>query len=605
MAPSATKAKTFIIEPWVDYIGSGETHHWNDKAVLNKDIQVEPTFYSQSARIQFEHAKDEDFLNDFNVKQFKETFGTLKFDSQNELLTGTRNIKLDVIASTPMSQIEGAPDSNFILPIIHTHTTEQNQQQTAYVKHEPIKPVTRLLFYNGLVTQTGTFPQQGGSDSGWWFTADELTAPTKYYTYPRVSYFEDVIPTTNTLNLNWQIETGYIATQTGIDWMLGKSIYDVYWRQYINNIYNKYNRKVTAYFVLDNVDLQNFSFDDIIHFQNNYYRPEKVIDVEIGEKSETKVELVKLLNYSPVENPCEDAAPLRYDISVTGADPAGACNGSIVVTILDGAPGFSINVTNGSTYNQTVTSGVQSINFPNLCADDYTITITDACNQQAVENRTVLDGSPVHLLVPCSGESGSIYASYTELVPTGKSVNITGSDKCWFSLGLAQATATTTITQVFDNCNTCYTFYVVQECGIPGQQWIVGWDHSTTLSIGDAVKVTPNTDMVAGNCYEIVAVTTVPGVLDGVVTQTFDNCSFCAGTPYNVYILENCSTGQIQRGNWNGSPLYVGQAVKITNDGGVGCWEVLGTSVLTPTTTVIATYNDCLDCGSPSGPSGG
>ena len=55
--------------------------------------------------------------------------------------------------------------------------------------------------------------------------------------------------------------------------------------------------------ILNNVDLQDFSFDDIIYVNGIYYRPEKISNVQIGEPSPTKVQLIKLVDNFITVNP--------------------------------------------------------------------------------------------------------------------------------------------------------------------------------------------------------------------------------------------------------------------------------------------------------------
>ena len=48
LAPDPKDPKNFIIEPWQTYINSGEVYDWSKKLVENKDVTIEPVFFSQS-----------------------------------------------------------------------------------------------------------------------------------------------------------------------------------------------------------------------------------------------------------------------------------------------------------------------------------------------------------------------------------------------------------------------------------------------------------------------------------------------------------------------------------------------------------------------------
>lgn len=298
MAPDKVNPKKFIVEPWVDYIASGDIHDWSDKLDESRDIQIEPLFFTQSARLKFEDKEDKDWINDLNLKKFKETFGTLFIDSGNELLKDTREVKTN-FAPTPMTQIEGASNSNFLIPMVHLHETGD----AGNVEHIPIKAITRILFYNGLFTQSGFKDQGGGTQPiGDWYLFNEATASSPGESqFPMVSYWQnfDAVtgPNAATINMNWQIEPGYANPYASFNYEAGQSMYTRFWKDYIDSIYSKYARRVTAYFTLSVEDLFNFSFDDVIFVNGTYYRPEKITDVVVGQRSLVKVDLIKLLDY--------------------------------------------------------------------------------------------------------------------------------------------------------------------------------------------------------------------------------------------------------------------------------------------------------------------
>ena len=281
MSPDPFDAKNFIVEPWVDYINGGDLYDWSDKLVEDKDQVLEPLFFTQSDQIKFKHEPDGDYLNDYHQKAYSHAFGYLEFDSGNELLTGSREIKTNW-ASTPMTQIEGVDNTSpFIIPQLHTHDSVDGDTH-----HLPIKPVTRFLFYTGL--------HAVGSNQNTW----ELVNNIHISQFPLVTYSDTWPIVDGSTILNWRNDIGYWGGNvSGYPTQGGQSIYDLYWGVYINSLYSKFARRLTAYFVLNNVDLQTFSFDDVIFVNGTYYRPEKIIDAQIGERLPTKVQLIKLLNF--------------------------------------------------------------------------------------------------------------------------------------------------------------------------------------------------------------------------------------------------------------------------------------------------------------------
>lgn len=276
MAPDKLDPNVFIIEPWSDYIGTGDYYDWSDKLDRSKDIIIEPVFDTQKDVIYFDHTEDKDFLNQYHVDAYKYVYGHLEFDSANELLKDSRTIKT-MWAPTPMKQIDGAADTNsFIIPQIHTF-----DQSNA---HLPIKPKMRLLFYNGLQS----------TDGYGWRLAGGSTTP--FTTYPLVSYSSTWPITSSSTILNWFNDVGYWGDNvSGYPAQGGSSLYDRYWSVYIESLYNKDARRLTGTFILNDVDLQDLTFDDVIFVDGNYYRPEQIIDAPIGERAPVKVKLIKLM----------------------------------------------------------------------------------------------------------------------------------------------------------------------------------------------------------------------------------------------------------------------------------------------------------------------
>ena len=459
MAPDKNNPKNFIVEPWSDYIATGQVFDWSDKLANDKDIQIQPLFFTQSARIEFTDKADADFLNELNIKQFKETFGTLYFDAQNELLKGTRKITTN-FAPTPMRQIEGASDSNFLIPLIHSHDSDDDVTQ-----HNPIKAVTRILFYNGLFTQEG-FIDDGSNPpaiTDWYFFDDNNVSQAQSQ-FPMVSYWQNFDPVTGpngqTVNLNWQIERGYAADYANFNYNAGVSMFTRFWSDYIESLYDKDARRITAYFNLSAEDLFDFSFDDVIFLNGNYYRPEKVQDVIVGEKALVKVQLIKLLDYTkeaaPPLDPCDFADPLTAQISSTDETTPGADDGTITVTPQGGVGPYSIIVSG----TQQISNG-EAVTFTNLANGNYLVSMTDSCGTQYTEwvaiNAAPQPGNYYNIQL-CTNPGDIFVASYSPggLTP-GQSVTTTldGGANCYEILSTAQGPAQTTILGVYQDCAAC------------------------------------------------------------------------------------------------------------------------------------------------------
>ena len=379
MAPDAQNPKNFIVEPWTDYIASGDLHDWSDKLVKDKDTVIEPLFFTQSDTIEFDHEKDGDWLNVLHEDQYNRIFGYLEFDSGNELLTNQRAIKTGW-SPTPLTQIDatsGSTNDEWILPQLHTHEPTDTE-----VLNEPLRPNTRFLFYNGLIDIT--------NNNNW-----RLVDNTNLMEYPMVSYSSVWPLHTNGTILNWNTDIGYWGTVTGYPTQGGATIYDKYWSGYINSLYNKNARKITAYFILNNVDLQTFSFDDVIFVNGTYYRPEKIIDAQIGERTAVKCELIKLLDYQP-------------DYAIFGCTNPTATNYDPMANVDDGScilPIYGCTDPTADNYNPNANTDDGSCNYapPTIegCTDGEASNYNPAANSD--------DGSCIYPVYGCTDAAANNY----------------------------------------------------------------------------------------------------------------------------------------------------------------------------------------------------
>lgn len=286
----------FIIEPWQQYIGTGDIFDWTGKLDVSKDIVVEPVFNTQTKIINYKDKEDGDYWNKYNENAYGEIFGTRKDDSQNELLSGERDITTN-LSPTIVTQLRdwtfGNPNAEtFIIPQVYTVET-----QPGVVLYKPVVPNTRLLFYNGLVDPGNI---SGDVTPSWYMIDEGGTAKEIINQYPKVSPYSTDEIGLGTIDLNWQRESGYFyddANYPDDTTTYGKTVYDLYWSDYITSIYSKWGRKITAYFILDSTDLVEFSFDDVIFVKNAYYYVSKIYDVPLGQKESVKVDLIKLLDF--------------------------------------------------------------------------------------------------------------------------------------------------------------------------------------------------------------------------------------------------------------------------------------------------------------------
>lgn len=621
MSPDRNNPRNFIIEPWVDYIQSGEIHDWSDKLVRNKDVVIEPLFSTQSQKIDFRFAEDGDYINDFHKKQYAFEWGRLEFVSNNDLLKGKRDIKVN-FAPTPLGSIEHAPNQiaeaeEFIIPLIHVH----DQDTAGEIAHKPMRPKTRILFYNGL--------QPLADNDTHWYLDGAVNPQT---VYPLVSPYEEWPPQVGTLQLNWYDDITYWVP-TAFTNQITNTLFTTYWQSYISALYNKFARRVTAYFTLNNVDLQTFSFDDTVFVDGVYYIPEKIIDAQIGERTEVQVQLIKALDYKPnwVNDQLLTGFSLQGIVSACAVQGP-TSEGSIQVTT-NGTPDFTWELSTGQTGTYSALVGLAPYTFtiPNLPPGTYTVTVTDSLNRTnsgtvVIDPSTVTpvtssvaivdDNCPTNngqIIVTPSGGTGPYEVYWTDgatgTIRTGLAAG-TYSYYVEDSLGCQSVVVEVTIECINTNYIYEYGKFYGKGCStvIPELDLI---ESVAPLNIGDVFTVSHKP-----GCFTIIGPAT--GTPSGTPTAMYINCEACKGiTPppteftYKLYQYDDGSCDEwFDTGFRITSPLSltVGSTIEINPQSTgldpskcyrVGTQELLYLCTDTTCVTVVQIYSDCSACQGP------
>ncbi len=617
MQPSIDRPNHFIIEPWQDFIGSGDVYDWSSKLIREKDFVSEPLFNTQSAQIEYTFEEDEDFINKYHQDNNKHAYGWLRFNSANELLKGKRDVTVKGIAPTPIDNIinystNGShADPSFIIPQIFEVTGEQDQH--GQNERLPIKPKSRFLFYNGLATINNSHSywymagSNGNQGNGSW-SAYPLVSPYEFWPIQNSA-------TQSTLNLNFANDTRYFmdpdpgASTYGL---IPNTLFDGFWARYVSSLYNKFSRRVTAYFTLNNVDLQTLTFDDIIFIDGKYYRPEKIIDAQIGERTAVKCELITVKDqriFWPNE-------PLTgFSIIVTDGQCFGD-TGSVQVTT-NGTPDFTWSIAGtGQTGVYSAPTGAAPYVFtiPNVPLGTDELIVVDANGRTSIITFTVANNNTTPVTTtnthvdatdcspaPCNGSineqvtSGALPAQIT-WQDGGTGFNRTGlcpGDYLYYvtdNVGCQSDVSTVTI-----SCNQSTTYYEVRQhlnscTQVAAKILIADVDQGvgTNPQIGDTVSLSTSTV-----CYVVTGTTT--NQPSYTIDNIYADCPSCTATVPDSYLLESCDTqGSFQYADRN-VVLTPNQVVELV--GQPGCWVVRGDNTNAPFINQVATvYATCADC---------
>jgi len=106
-------------------------------------------------------------------------------------------------------------------------------------------------------------------------------------TYPAVGHFDNPLLPTFDINFG-TCDYYYYAPST----LTNNNLYNLYWRRTINQI--NVGRMLTAYFDLNELDIQSLRLNDKIRIDNSWWNINKVIDYDANGTSLTKVELISV-----------------------------------------------------------------------------------------------------------------------------------------------------------------------------------------------------------------------------------------------------------------------------------------------------------------------
>jgi hypothetical protein len=483
-----------------------------------------------------------------------------------------------------------------------------------------IKPVTRFLFYNGLQDIVNN------SANDWFLQGATTPQQSKW---PLVSQYENWPITASSLNLNWSTDVKYYMTPfPGAGYNEnGVTLFDEFWSRYISSIYNKFTRRLTASFVLDNTDLQNLTFDDLIFVNGVYYRPEKIMNAEVGGQSSTKVQLITVLDAEPVW-----ANESLTVTSVVAAGPVcGTGNGTITI-VSQGTPTFTLALNNG--YSQQFTSaagqGPYTMVFDNIPPGTYSMTLTDALGRLWVQTIVVPTSSgstPINWSVSglqdatvcgppnCDGEATVTVtggqAPYTIFWNDGDQDGGNGpftrtdfcSDDYFFYIEDADGCVSPT-SEISFTCNEGSNFYIARQqlnsCSAwSTQTWIV--ESNTVYSNNTNVSL-----LGVQGCYIIIQPTTST-TPDYLVDTDFPSCTACESEPVIIsWLVQELG----QACGYVGSQFYVettgwditaGDVVQLNNSSTV-CYEAISSSTTVQgQAQVQELHNDCPTCQGSSG----
>ena len=324
-----------IIEPYNDFIASGELKHWSEKLDTSKEIIVKDTTDIQKKIVHLTDQEDVDLFNKSIKERYSDVnvFGHLKITNFNNDFAKGELKNESIFSPFINSQVFAGEDTqlgtylpNFSPQYEFSYDEKDGQTENTIKATKP-----KLFYYCGTAT---TVLSVDGTTTSYnlhrtYDSSGTLTVTAyNFTTYPVCSPF-DITPgagsnPANTYalmldnnSLYWNSTPPIVGNLSVFNYnndigsWFNNTLYGKYWKPYLDNIYSSQARIMECYLNLNEVDIFSFSFADEIFIKDSYWRILNIHNYQVGSLASTKVTLIKSLDSK--EN-CEgcDYVPAKY-----------------------------------------------------------------------------------------------------------------------------------------------------------------------------------------------------------------------------------------------------------------------------------------------------
>lgn len=264
----AESPNTLIIEPRDDfYRKNGDFVDWSKK-LDRSSYTLSPLSELTNKTYLYAYKEDSDYYNNLYQTNYAKTFGSLKFEIDNDFLSDVNTVD-NIFSPTP-----NAKDSSTSLSMPHFLTYDNSGVPKTK------KTNIRLLFYSGLKTGSFTFKATTESPS--------LSALTSF---PYVGMQND--PDNPTADLCFDSpNVVYYEQDTWTD----ATLYNTFHKNTFEELSSVNSKLLTGYFDLTPYDIAKFDFRDKVLVDGIYWRINKIENYSPIDNRLTKVEL-----FSPID----------------------------------------------------------------------------------------------------------------------------------------------------------------------------------------------------------------------------------------------------------------------------------------------------------------
>jgi uncharacterized delta-60 repeat protein len=374
--------KKVRIEPYENFYTNNDSRDWTNKLDLSKQIQIQPTAPDISKNFRWSYNDDGDLLNKDYKDNYNKVYGEFSISAETQFNNDTTQFSV-AFSQTPV--VDTNTGGRLIIP-----TIVRDQNYSRLDKWNP-----RIYYWTGI-----RYIQS--------FKLEEIST-SDYYDIPMFGYaghFDN--PKDATLDLNFGYSEKYYYGSTYPFYITENTLYNRFYRNYIEEIIDKDSRILRAYFKVDSYDINTLKFDRFYYINNDLYRLQSIIDWDPINTETTLCEFIKVnrsLNsignrrQSPIiiGNISRNRNPIIPNVTIYGGDNVLGTNVGGVVIVGNGN-NVESNSQNGFVFgNGNTVSGTSSNVFlvgNNITAADGSIVLggpgdtVNVAGMELVSNKT-------------------------------------------------------------------------------------------------------------------------------------------------------------------------------------------------------------------------
>ena len=239
-----------------EFYDSGAEKNWTYKLMKDKEQNLLFLPDVTNKKLKLTYKADTDSANTVYTQMTDEIYGQIEYTFDNEYVKDTDTKEL-IFSPTPVTKTQ----FDAYVPMISGQSPSMN---------------IRICYDGG---------QQ--SCNQWDLIEYGTTGLYGIQEYPAIGHFDN--PLSPTFDINFGMCDYYFYQTTNLT---ANNLYNLYWRRTVNQI--NVGKMLTAYFDLNEADIQTLKLNDKIRIDNSWWNINKIIDYNANDYAPTKVELISV-----------------------------------------------------------------------------------------------------------------------------------------------------------------------------------------------------------------------------------------------------------------------------------------------------------------------